>query len=321
MNQVPQNELSRFLYTELSFDSMDCKTSADPNYSSSDTPSFFSGHDLSNIAFLKVLEAQIPSSFYIINSYNKNFKLTEYSAYPTVRGTTQLVTLSEGYYNSSTFATELALRLSNASIANGATAAVYTASVSALTGKLSITSNLYRFAFDQWSGISSLAWTITPLGIMGFDPFSQALSGAYSAGSAILTAPNILNLSGASYIYLNSTKIGATIAHHLPVNGVLQKQGDPEDGPQLAKIPLVNNAGTVSNWQDPCPDDWFSVENLNLTGATDFFCTLGLDPPNYPMRFNGLGFSFKLGVLIDTKQNLQRTGGGYQNDRVIFRKY
>ena len=330
---------SSYEYTEFEFDSQDCTASTSGSTNYRNTPSFLLGKPLDNVAYFKVLEAQIPFSFYLINSRNNTFYLVEYydvAGVATLRGAV-VVTLPVGNYNSTTIITPLqdALNTASAAITTntglGATRA-YVAAFSSLTGKLTVTTpatagvnSHFAFSSPPIAGVSSLdANTLTPLGWLGMN-----VGPAYPVNTqtSTLTAPytfsfpNLLNLSGPFYVYLNSNKIGGLVDLYLPGNGVVNRQGGGSDGPQLAKIPMVSDAFTVTNWIDPCPEKWFPVSNATFAGACDFFCTLGTDSIQYPIDFNGLGFSFKLGILRELPGGAERPGGGVSNDRVVARTW
>ena len=93
------------------------------------------------------------------------------------------------------------------------------------------------------------------------------------------------------------------------------------DGPVMAKIPMVNPAGTVANWQDPDPLMWFDLENLPNFAQIDLYCVLGSNNVQIPLDFNGLGFSIKLGILTNENVHNDFLGGGAHNNRIQNRTW
>jgi len=335
--------LEGYTYTELEFDSLDC-TNVSNNFSSDDStrnnPSFYLGKPLDNVEYMKVLEAQIPFSFYLINAYNNTALLTEfYTVSPGVfAARTGTVTLPVGNYNSTTICPALVTALNAASTAAAAAfpgsgaARTYTVTVSSLTGKMTIISthvtpdNEFRLS-PILTYEPNMEYLFNSTCFLGWLGYNISVNSGYGDNESTLTvpytleAPYILNLSGPLYIYICSQKIGQLVDMYMPNNGVLNPPGTSSDGPQLCKVPLVTNPGTVTNWQDPCHSLWFPTSNTTFGGEVDFFCTLGTDSPRYPIDFNGLGFSLKLGLLVKDTEHVERPLGGYQNNRVVTRTF
>jgi hypothetical protein len=78
---------------------------------------------------LRLVTGKIPSTVFVINSYNASFEMTEAGPITT------MVTLVQGHYNPTTLATEIGTRMTAAS----AVAVVYTAAYSNTTKKIVIT--------------------------------------------------------------------------------------------------------------------------------------------------------------------------------------
>jgi hypothetical protein len=87
----------------------------------------------------------------------------------------------------------------------------------------------------------------------------------------------------------------------------------------MAKIPINCNSGEVSYWQDPDPQKWFDVENLNVLNQVDFYLSLGNTTAEIPLKLNGVSFSLKLGILVNTFSHNDLGGGLAHQDRVIKR--
>jgi hypothetical protein len=337
---------SQYEYTEFEFDSVDALKSSRFSLSTMafmNTPLFQFDQTLDNVAYVKVLEAQIPFSFYLINATNKQFILKEwYNFTPgnvrTLRGEAN-VTLPEGNYNSTTIIPVLQDALNDASAditlsSSVGTTRAYVATFDSATGLLSIATPAMTDPNSDWllrigtvNGANqspTTAFDTTVLGYLGMNigPAFTDLQGTNSLASNTVTPytlsfTQLLNLSGPFYIYLNSEKLGGLINLWLPA-GVHSTAGGPY-GPELTKIPIMTDAFSVTNWVDPCPERWFPVANATFAGSCDFYCTLGVGKT--PIDFNGLGFSFKLGILRELPGKAEYVGGGVANDRVVARTW
>jgi hypothetical protein len=126
-------------------------------------------------AYVSVLNAQFPYSYYIINIYNNVLRMS-------VNGGGQFsLTLTRGNYNSTTLATEIIAQLALAGVAN------ITIALNTTTGSLSFTTT--------GTSIEFFASGSTILRVLGFDPSTN-----YVSVAKVLTAPFPLNL-------LNTLKI------------------------------------------------------------------------------------------------------------------
>ena len=106
---------SDFEYTEFEFDSSQAQQAFNPLFESNSWPLFFMGRPLVNVAAVKLLEIQIPFTYYTIHSgedgstftaaSNNTFYLAEGPG-PTVTK----VSLFDGNYDSNTILVELATR-------------------------------------------------------------------------------------------------------------------------------------------------------------------------------------------------------------------
>ena len=308
-------------YTEFELDSFDCNESKNEQFYTTDWPNFYVGKPLNNVAAIKILEAQIPFTFYTINSSNCTFTLSEGGV---ANGATT-VTLVQGNFNYSTLIPMLESALNAASVIIGNS---WNYSVFYNQAQLNLTvhtvnaasANNSFFAFTFGQGLNDNGQTNARLAL-GF-------SGGFSASNIIphsmvgvmnLTGQNAIQLSGPNYIYICSTALGSVVHLYLPGNGLLNPPGRGADGPQIAKLPMVVNPGQVVNWLDPNPLMWFDVGNTQFNGNIDFYCTLGVGSEQIPIEFNGVGFSLKLGVLTNQSSHNDYLGGGRQNNRVINR--
>ena len=70
----------KYRYIEFEFDSLDAQTSINATVASTDWPLFRLPRPLSNIAAMKILEVQIPFSYYVIDTKNNTiFDVLHYS--------------------------------------------------------------------------------------------------------------------------------------------------------------------------------------------------------------------------------------------------
>jgi hypothetical protein len=231
-------------------------------------------------------------------------------------GPNLLVTIPVGNYSVSQIQSVLTTALIAAS-ATSTWSNTYTVIFNSTTGKLQInktTNTSYSFSFIM--GSSGDFGNNSPRLWLGFNGGSSS-SSTFVSPNQVLIAPNMINLSGPNYLYVNSYSLGSLCNLYLPAGSDPLPAGGL--GPQMAKIPLTVNPGGTLVWQDPDPQKWFDTQNLNNFADADFYITLGNVTSQTPLRFNGNTFSLKLGVLVNSKAKTNVTGGGYSNDRVIKR--
>jgi hypothetical protein len=268
-------DLKNYEYVEVYLDSLD-GIQTEGSYLSTDWPTFYINRPLLNIVAMKVIQAEVPFSYYVVNNDNNTFILTE-------TGST-IVTLPVGNYNSSTLCTALETALTTASTFLGSR--TYTVTYSSITQKLTVTASTGTFTLTFGTGTDSGQYN--PRLVLGFGP------GANSSSGSVLVAPYTAQISGPNYVYLNCTQIGGITDTYLPQNSVNLQSG--QKGPQIARIPIACNPGDVSYYNDPVPEKWFSMENLRQIQNLDLYFTLGNQGPR--LRFNGQNFSVKIGMLL-----------------------
>ena len=274
-------------YYEFELDSLSASSTATGDNTVENWPLFRIGgkSPLKNIASVKVLEAQIPFSYYVFNSTNNTFILNESAPVAP-----HLVTIPEGNYTITEFVAALKLALDTSGGAG-----VYTVTYSSVTMKLTIsTTQVFNFDFGTNTYTS-------PHQEMGF-----SIGVSQSGAGNILTSFAIM-VTGPNYLYVNSTRLGSLIELYLPASGNSTVRSG-NDGPQIAKIPVTAQPGGVMYWQDPDPMKWFNLENLASLSEIDFYLTLGSNPR--PIDFNGQGFSLKIGVIENaaSTQDFQHNG-------------
>lgn len=245
-------------YYEYEFDSSDTTNTMDSTYSTLDWPLFTSGRPLNSIAAIKILEVQIPFSWYTINSNNNTFLLDE----PGFSPQQVTVTLTPGNYNATTFATEVAramnavTRLTPAPPLTG----VYALTYDTATGIYTITSQTTLATQSSvWFMTFNNLYT-TPAPFLGFGTGTYTASTTVSPSYRKVVAPNVAQVTGPNYLYVNSRKMGQQINLFLP-EGAITKG---ELSPQMCKIPINCNPGGVIFWQTADPQKWYVFSYIGL---------------------------------------------------------
>ncbi len=300
-------------YFEFQLDSLDASSSNSQGVASTDWPLFLLGGKapLSNIAAFKIIEAQIPFTYYVFNSVNTDntstnlarWTLTEFGA---GAGGPYFPKIPVGNYTGGdTLATALQTAIN--AVSSG-----YVVTYNATLQKLVFICNKVNVtSFDFTFGTVTNSGNKNPRLYIGFP------GGTTSSVTTTMVSPNVILLSGANYVYVNSNSLGNLTNMYLPQGAV--NLGGGNSGPQMAKIPINCNSGEVSYWQDPDPQKWFDVENLNVLNQVDFYLSLGNTSGEIPLKLNGVSFSLKLAILVNTFSHNDLGGGLAHQDRVIKR--
>lgn len=217
-------------YYEFELDSLDAIQSNDYSVTTLNWPLFGIGgkRPLSNIAAIKILEVQIPFSYYVFNATNNTFLFNYNGAGNGV------ITIPVGNYTTGTLAT--ALQVALRAVIGGTT---MTVTFTNLTEKFQFVDT--AFDFTMTFGSAGDRGTTNPRLWMGFP------AGTTASTSKTLVAPNIASVSGPNYLYVNSLKMGQLTNLYLPRDSI----GGGNAGPQMAKIPVNVVSGGVVYWQDP----------------------------------------------------------------------
>lgn len=298
-------------YTEYELDSFDCINQMNNENEITDWPRFFLGKSLDNVAGVKILEAEIPFCYYVVNEENNSFGFEEFIGAVWVdRGP---ITLPEGTYDSSSMVTALADILNAASPSN-----TYTVSFDTVTCKFTIENDMgvageqFRLEFG---GQGDQAET-NPRLILGF---SAGFATSSAAPGVTLVAPNIAELNGPPYLYVNSRSLGALVDLYLPGNGIVNPPNGGANGPQVAKIPVKVKYGKTIYYRDPDPQKWFALKNTNLSGTLDLYLTLGTGKKL--LKLNGGRFSLKLGILQTSLEHTEKMKSGKGTKRAVSRTW
>ena len=295
-----------FQYHEFELDSSQFITQGSGSISGLNWPVFaIAGKQpLKNVAAIKILEVQIPFSWYTLTSAmaatvsNPSFVLYVDSGAGIGTG---LVQLTPGNYDANTMAAHLQSRLNAAAVAAaavyGGAAVTFTVAFNFVTQKFDISrAALPNYSYQFEFGTNPLT---SPFQLLGFLP---GLSGYYPTANTSST--NVAQISGPNYLYINSNVLGPLCNVFLP-GQVTTLSGNK--GPQIAKIPVNVSPGGVIFWSDPDPQKWFDVENLGSLTRADFYLSIGTNPA--VLDLNGLSFSLKLGILEWNEESRESSGG------------
>lgn len=302
---MPYGLSDQYEYFELFLDSLDADR-ADGNYKSTDYPLFQLGSPIPSAAAIKILEVQIPFTYYVFNRANNTFLLTDDLV------TNSLVTIPVGNYNSHTMQIQLKNVLQLASPGR-----IYTVTFSGVssipsTGKFTITNNAVGVAtFSLIFGGATDIGTTNPRHALGFQP------GINTSTLQTLVAPEVAALSGPNYLYVNSRSYGANVNVQLPIGA--KSLGSGTFGPQMCKVPVTTQPGSVIFWSDPVPEMWFSLGNLALFSQIDLYLTVGSSNIPFVTELNGASFSVKIGVLQNKMQSNDLLGPS-GSDRIVSKR-
>lgn len=274
-------------YIELCLDSWDSSSSAGAGFEGSSSPAnqiqyswpqFYFNSKKPVVAAMKVISAEIPFVFDVINSRNNTFVYT-------IGGVPTTITIPVGTYTGTSLATQLQTLLA------------------AVTAGMTVTwsDTTLRFTFTQT--ISAVAWSLTfgsrltPYSVIGFLP--NTITSAVGVASTIVS-PTVASVTGPYYLYLNSRTLGSMVNFNLPDGAATGA------GPELCRIPINVNFGSVIFYNDPDPEKYFDFFIGNQITTFDFYLTLGSDQYQKPLDMKGAPWSLKIGMLCyrDATTNL-----------------
>jgi hypothetical protein len=297
-------------YYEFELDSLDASGSNLAGAASTDWPVFLLGgkQPLTNVAAIKILEVQIPFSWYVFCPENTqpNANGTQWTLNETGGVTNAYPLITTGNYSGGAgLAAELQTALNAVSSNYVVTYSSRTQKMTFTTSKAGVSAFTFSFGAPTNSGNTN------PRLYMGFPGGTTASSGL------TMVSPNVTLSSGPNYLYVNSSRLGSLTSLYLPQGAF--NLGGGNAGPQLAKVPVTGNSGDIIYWQDPDPQKWFDLESLPLLNQVDFYLTLGNTTTQVPLRLNGLSFSLKLGIVTNEFVHNDLSGGLAHNDRVVKR--
>lgn len=253
-----------------------------------DHPEYVFPNDFHEVVGFKVLEAQIPFTYYTVDTTNNSFTLLENNLVP------HTVTLNVGNYQTPSMITELSRALNAAGGAGS-----YAVSYNPTTLKFTVTNNgsgnPFILRFSDTSGATNPRLL---LGFNGGDNLSTSGAGGF------LVAPNVGNLAGPDYIFLCSNRLGI-------LNNESLRRGDlNQSGPVIARIPVDVNAGGVIAYTDPDPHKYYEID-ANVLAEADLYIAMNLASAQSlkPLSLNGLGFSVKIAFITVDTLGVKRSAG------------
>lgn len=269
-------------YYELILDSRDATNPYDAAYSSLDYPSFELGGKLraEKIAYMKVLEASIPFSYFTVNSDNNDVTLVDLTPLNVT------FTLASGTYTAATMITELQGKLNGLG--------------GAFTYTVTFNPNTLAFTIGNGNAGAGNVFTLV-FSTAGVRKDTLGAVLGYAAGvvtSGFNGAENrmtgqVSELLGSNFVYINSNSVGNEVNLFLPRGSNQFGNG----GPQMAMVPTTSGAfGDDMIYQDPCHDLWFNMGNIESLTKFDLFISDG--GSQQILKFNGRSFSVKIGVLL-----------------------
>lgn len=277
-----------FEYLELALDSAEAQVSADganfltPGNRILNYPLFqVAGRQpLRGIAAIKVLEVQIPFTWYVIPDGQNTFNLRVVG--PSVVNAT--ITIPPGNYTAASLV----------SLLNTLCLATATGAYTDVVWQFNDSSGKLEVALDQVPapGLNTFQISITSNYLRGLLGANSVTNYFPTVNLQYFSQPRVLQISGANYLYLNSNALGPNVNMYQPRTSAI----GGNSGPQIAKIPVNVSPGGIIYWQDPDPQKWFSADNLDSLINLDMFLSLGTSRD--VLELNGASFSVKLGLLL-----------------------
>lgn len=297
-------------YIELQLDSNYAKIGAVTGQTKKNNPLFVLGRQISNVSGVKVMEVEIPFSYYVLDgtpdatgSLNNRFVINQDGS-----SGQDTITIPPEQYTATTLVTALNALFAESAALTFAPQPIVS-SFNVATGKLTFTcsgAGCTTFTIGVASGIEN-----RPINeFLGFD--DGVYTAAISGGAFVLQAPFVAQITGPNYLYINSQYLGKATKCYLP-QGIITGQTNP----QFAKVSVNCNPGGVITWSDPAPTYVFDTQNLFQLLNIDLYVTAG--DSQTPIDFNGLGFSVKLALQINTTQVNEGFAGTTGQDRVSKR--
>ena len=305
-------------YIEVEIDST-LATISNSSASAKDTPLINIGRTLTNIVGAKILEVNIPFSYYVISDRFSaiNGVLENRLGLVWSGAGNETIDIPPGNYTGTSLAAviQTGLQAVVGSFFGDPFNPPATASCTFNTasGKFTMTINQNPVGLTPVNA-EALAFTYsTELGIiLGFTGTTinwtpQTLSAVYTVSSI-----NIANVTGPNNLYVNSVTLGNICKAYLPQSSLVTG----ETNPQMAMVPVNVNPGGIIWWQDPAPQEVFDTKNLFSLSQMDLYITAGTDPR--PLLFNGLGFQIKLMLFVRyNEQGVSQAGTLGQNRAVL----
>ena len=232
-------------------------------------PKFYWTYKAPRIMAIKIISAEIPNVWDVINTNNNTLVYT-------YNGVATTITIATGTFTGAQIATALQT------------------AISAVTAGFTVTydSTLLKFTFTQT--VAVLAWTISfptinsLYSIVGF--LAGSSQGGTGAGTSTISSI-VAQVNGPNYLYLNSRTFGPQVNFNLTEDAV-----GGNGGPQICRIPINAARNAVVLYVNPNAQDFFDcfAESVN---QFDLYLTLGPDQTQTPLDMKGVSWSVKFGFL------------------------
>ena len=232
-------------------------------------PKFYWTYKAPRIMAIKIISAEIPNVWDVINTNNNTLVYT-------YNGVATTITIATGTFTGAQIATALQT------------------AISAVTAGFTVTydSTLLKFTFTQT--VAALPWTVSfptinsLYSIVGF--LAGSSQGGTGAGTSTISSI-VAQVNGPNYLYLNSRTFGPQVNFNLTEDAV-----GGNGGPQICRIPINAARNAVVLYVNPNAQDFFDcfAESVN---QFDLYLTLGPDQTQTPLDMKGVSWSVKFGFL------------------------
>lgn len=245
----------------------------------------------------KVVDAQIPFSYYTVSSVLSNNTLA--IKWNNVAYT---LTIPDGNYTADEFVTMFNFAVAENTTLTAANIILSWGTTGNQQGKFTLkyigTNAADYVDFAASSGIAK---------VMGFAPVQRVVGN----NTMYLLGDYCANLGGEDYIYLRSN-IGAMLSE-----AVYSTTSTVATSNVIAKIPVNVNRNEIIQWSNPSKE-FFSIFPILLKRMTFWFTT---KDSTDPIQFNGQPFALKLGlvnVLRNTTSMVQSGQSNYVTSRAYY---
>lgn len=267
-------------YIELLVDSTLATNTGKSGETSLDFPLFPFTQKSFVCAGIKVLSAEIPFTYWMINSSNNLIAMNSY-----------LIEIPVGTYNADTLAT-----------------VIKTAAEAQTGGTWTITwDNVHlKYTFSWTDGFSTL-FTLDFITTQDYTELQDILGFTELgyASSTSITSEKVASPMGPTYLYINSSRIGRGIDALVPAG----EDGVAATVEQMCRIPINVNYSDIIFYEDQSYATFFDFKETTNFNGFDLYLTLGTSKK--PVRLNGLGFSVRIGLYVyrDASAPLQTRPG------------
>lgn len=212
-------------------------------------PSFTLSPSIPNILGAKLMSAQIPFTYYVVNQSNNAFYYQETQADGTVDNFQ--IALNPGHYNAEELAAHLQERLRAYTLHPGLLV-TYDPSLNKLVIRNPTVGSNFAMIFRDHPIDPSYTFQHHLAPYLGFNTGTNASSDAGAEGSRLI-APNALLITGPNYLYI-TTSFAGRLSNSIRVNSSIRNER-----PIFAKIPVTVNPGGIILFNDTSPTFYFDM--------------------------------------------------------------